>query len=286
MTPAPFDFRKPPPGELGRQVVRWLTGACRSSARNWSRLLPYPAELELGPIEVVSATAGLEALSDDVIAIPLATANPEDGAPLLLFHRPVLLALLAGLVGETSTALPADREPTELEQSLLGYLVQELFIEGLEKAWPAADPPRIIAGTSGSPRKVWTGGGGDLLLFVQFNLTAPFGAHPVYLLVPRSGVWAKLGAAASRSKPPSAVPTEHIQALVREMTVELTVLLGSAELSMQDLAGLHAGDVVILRQKVDQPLDGLLAGTRMFRVWPGVVGDRAAIVIDASAAGE
>lgn len=286
MTPAPFDFRKPPPGELGRQVVRWLTGACKSSARNWSRLLPYPAELELGPIEVVAATAGLDALSDDVIAIPLTTANPEDGSLLLLFRRPVLLALLSGLVGETPTALPADREPTELEQSLLSYLVQELFIEGLEKAWPTSDPPQIIAGTSGSPRKIWTGGGGDLMLFVRFNLTGPFGEQPVYLLVPRSGTWARLGAGPSRPKPPPAAPTEHIQALVREMTVELTVLLGSAELSMQDLAELHTGDVVILRQKVDQPLDGLLAGTRMFRVWPGVVGDRAAIVIDAPAGEE
>ena len=74
-----------------------------------------------------------------------------------------------------------------------------------------------------------------------------------------------------------------MEALVREMAVELTVLLGSAELSMRELAALRAGDVVVLHQKVDQPLDGLLAGTRKFRVWPGVIGDRAAVVIDAPA---
>jgi flagellar motor switch protein FliM len=67
------------------------------------------------------------------------------------------------------------------------------------------------------------------------------------------------------------------------MAVDLTVLLGTADLSMQDIGRLQAGDVVVLRQKVDEPLDGLLAGARKFRVWPGVVGDRAAVVIDAPA---
>ncbi|QJW94389.1 hypothetical protein [Frigoriglobus tundricola] len=41
--------------------------------------------------------------------------------------------------------------------------------------------------------------------------------------------------------------------------------------------------MVVLRQKVDQPLDGLLSGARKFRVWPGTVGERAAVLIDAPA---
>jgi flagellar motor switch protein FliM len=164
--------------------------------------------------------------------------------------------------------------------------VQELFLNSLEKAWPLADPLQLTAGAPGSPRKVWTVGIGDLVLFVRLNVTTPFGEHPVYLLIPRMGVWARLGAAPTQPKPLSTAPSEHIQALVREMTVELTVLLGSAELSMQDLAELHTGDVVILRQKVDQPLEGLLAGKRKFRVWPGVIGDHAAVVIDASTEGK
>jgi flagellar motor switch protein FliM len=55
---------------------------------------------------------------------------------------------------------------------------------------------------------------------------------------------------------------------------------------MNELAALRTGDVVVLHQKVDQPLDGLLAGTRKFRVWPGVVGDRAAVVIGGTAEGD
>jgi flagellar motor switch protein FliM len=283
MTIAAFDFRKPPPGELGRQANKWLTAACKRATASWSRALPYPTELALGPVEVVSAGVGLDSFPDDATAIPLNTPAAADGTVLLVFSRPVLLALLAGLVGETPTALPADRDLTELELSLIGFLAQELFLDALEKSWPTVPAPKLTPGAPTSPRIAWTGGENDLALFTQLKLTAPFGEHPVYLLVPRTGIWAKLGASPAKPKPPAAAPSEQIQALVREMAVELTVVLGSAELSMQDLANLTAGDVVVLRQKVDRPLEGQLSGMPKFRVWPGVIGDRVAVVIDAPA---
>jgi flagellar motor switch protein FliM len=283
MTPVAFDFRKPPPGDLGRHAVGWLTGACRRAAAPWSKLLPFPVSLSVGNVEVIAAGVALAALPEDALAVPLTTADPNDGTALVIFRRPFLLALLGGLVGEVPTALPADREATELELSLVGYLVRELFLEPLERAWPTVAVPKFQAGGLATPRLAWGGDFADLSLFATLDATAPFGEHPVYFLVPRSGLGARLAAADARPEPPPVVAAPQIEALVREMAVELTVVLGSAELSMRELAALRAGDVVVLHQKVDQPLDGLLAGTRKFRVWPGVVGDRAAVVIDAPA---
>jgi flagellar motor switch protein FliM len=73
---------------------------------------------------------------------------------------------------------------------------------------------------------------------------------------------------------------EQIESLVREMEVEMTVVLGRVDLSMRDLTALATGDVLVFDQKVNEPLEGLVAGTPKFRVWPGVIGDRAAIVVD------
>jgi flagellar motor switch protein FliM len=282
MTPVAFDFRKPPPGELGRQVHRWLTAACRRAGDPWFRLLPYAASVAVGHVEVVGAVAALSALPDDAVAIPL-VAEGDDGTVLLVLRRPFLLALLAGLVGEKPTALPADRDPTELELSLVGYLARELFLDPIERAWPAARPPHFAPGTLAAPRVAWPGGSADLVLFATLDATAPFGEHPVYLIVPRAGLGARLAAADLRPEPPPPAPSAHIEALVREMPVELTVLLGTADLTMRELSALRAGDVVVLQQKVDQPLAGLLSGERKFRVWPGVIGERAAVVIDAPA---
>lgn len=192
MTQVAFDFRKPPPGELGRQAERWLTAACRRMSGPWSRMLPYPTTLKVGNVEVVGAAAGLAALPDDATAVPL-SAGGDDGAVLLLIRRPFLLALLAGLVGETPSAVPDDRDPTDLELSLVGYLVRELFLDSLERGWPAASPPKLTPSAPTAPRLAYTGSGTDLVLFATLDATTPFGEHPVYFIVPRNGLGGRCG---------------------------------------------------------------------------------------------
>lgn len=285
MTLSPFDFRKPPAGEMERQASGWLALACRRGSEVWSRLLPYPAQIKPGPVESLTAAAGLTAIPGDVVGFPLTTPDAADGTLLLAIRRPLLLALLMGLLGETPTSLPDDRNATELEESLLGYLVREMFLDPLEKGWPVADAPTLTAGMPGLPRVVWSRAANDTTLLLTLSVSMPFGEYPVQVLVPRSGRWEKL--VQVPPSPPAAAPEtrDHIESLVREMPVDLAVVLGTADLSMHDLARLKAGDVVILRQKVNQPLEGLVAGARKFRVWPGVKGNRAAVQIDARAEG-
>lgn len=283
MTPTLFDFRKPPPGELERQAVGWLTLACRRGSEAWPRVLPYTAELKPGPVEALTAADGLASLPGDAVGFPLTTSDPADGTLLLGVRRPLLLALLAGLLGDTPTALPADRDPTELELSVLGYLVRELFLEPLEKGWPAANPPRLTAGRMGLPRVVWMQPGNDPALLLTLTVSLPFGGYPVHLLLPRAGRWVKMVNEPIPAASLSPEAREQIEALVREMPVDLEVVLGTADLTMHDLARLKAGDLVVLRQKVNQPLEGLVSGARKFRVWPGVLGSRAAVLIDGPA---
>jgi flagellar motor switch protein FliM len=195
-----------------------------------------------------------------------------------------LLALLAGLVGETVTALPEDREFTEVEASLVGYLVRELFLEPMEKGWTEPDPPRLTAGVAGMPSVVWGVPGNEPALTGTLTVSAPFGEHTIHLLVPRSGRWERQSRIEVAAKPVEPAAREQIETLVREMAVDLTVVLGTADLTMLDLATLRAGDVVLLRQKVTQPLEGLVAGVQKFRVWPGTVGGRTAVRIDDAAA--
>jgi flagellar motor switch protein FliM len=282
MTPGPFDFRKPPPDELVRQVTAWVGQACRRSAPGWARALAYPAELKPGTVEATLASAALAALPDDAVGIAAATPDPADGSVLVVLQRPVLLALLAGIVGETPAALPPDRELTDVEASLIEYLARELFLDPLEKAWPANDPPRLAPGGAAPPRAAWGAATGEPILVVSTTVTTPVGDAPVQIFVPRKGRWERLaGPGAARHRAESAGSADQqIAALVEEMPVVLSVVLGTADLSMHDLTGLGSGDVVILRQKVSQPLDGLVAGKRKFRVWPGAVGTRAGVLID------
>jgi flagellar motor switch protein FliM len=281
MTKAAFDFRKPPPGELERQLAQWLTLASRQASTIWTKSLPFPADVKAGPVSAVTGAIGANSLADDALAIPVTSEVPADGTILLAVPRPMCLALFAGLLGETPDKVPLDRPFTDVETSLLGYLIRELFLTPLEAGWPAADRPTLSAGKPGLPRVVWRMPPGDPVLSAVLNVSLPFGEHVVQLLVPRAGRWEQLAAGDPRGKSVPPAPREQLEALVRDMQVDLDVVLGTADLSMHELTRLRAGDLVVLQQKVSQPLEGLVAGTLKFQVWPGVVGTRTAALIHA-----
>jgi flagellar motor switch protein FliM len=246
----------------------------------WAKALPFPAEPKPGPVESVTAGAALRSLPDDAIGVPVSLPGPADGNILIVMRRPFLIALLAGFLGEAPEALPEDRDPTDLEASLVEYVVRELFLDPLERGWPSPDPIRLTAGSPGAPRASWAGPPSDMILLASITATTPFGDQQIHLMLTRTGRWDRLS-----SLPPGRGPQtdpairKQIEALVREMPVDLAVVLGTVELTMSAVARLKAGDVVVLRQKVTDPLDGLVAGSRKFRVWPGAVGAKAAIQI-------
>ncbi|VTR96387.1 Flagellar motor switch protein FliM OS=Moorella thermoacetica (strain ATCC 39073) GN=Moth_0804 PE=4 SV=1: SpoA [Gemmata massiliana] len=278
MIPAEFDFRKPPLGQIERNVSAWLTSACRWATEAASGTLPYPATFQFAGLETPTATASIHALPEGAVGIVLATPDIiGTGAALLAFPNPLFLALLSGLVGEAPAELPVGREATPLELSLVPHLVRELFINPLTKSWPARVPPALNVSAPSIPSAVWRAGN-ERVMVATVTITGPFGTHPVYLMLARTGPWEDLGAAPVEQVAP--VPREVIETLVREMNVEMTVVLGKADLTMHDVTSLVPGDVVVFDQKVTQPLEGLVSGTRKFRVWPGVVGDRAAVVVD------
>ena len=283
MTPAAFDFRKPPPGELGRQAAGWLALAARRAASAWPRVLGYPAELKAGPVGSAGAGAALAALPDDAIATLITTGDPVDGAALLALRRPVLLALLAGLLGDTPASLPADRDPSDLEASLIAYALRSLFLDPLERGWPGSEPLSLTAGPLSAPRAAWRGPGTDTVLVAPLTAAGPWGEHPVHLFLTKAGRWDRLAKADAPPAPEAPADPGPIEALVRDMQVDLSVVLGTAELTMTDVARLKAGDVLVLRQKVSDPLDGLVAGAKKLRVWPGAVGSRAAVQVHAAA---
>ncbi|HEY1190119.1 MAG TPA: FliM/FliN family flagellar motor switch protein [Gemmata sp.] len=278
MTPADYDFRRPPPGDIERNVTAWLTLACRRANEAAALTLKYPATIQLTRVETPSAASCLAAFPEGAISVLLAPPVAASGGAMLVFPNAVLIALLSGLIGETPAALPADREPSALESSLIPHLVRELFVSPFLKSWPGVEPLVVDIAPPAPPAAVWTGGV-EHNVFVTFTVSAPYGEHPVYLLLTRTGRWEQL-AAIGLSPPVSPAPRSEIEAVVRAMNVEMAVVLGRADLTMQDLSSLTVGDVVVFDQKVNLPLDGLVSGARKFRVWPGVVGDRAAVVVD------
>lgn len=71
-----------------------------------------------------------------------------------------------------------------------------------------------------------------------------------------------------------------LETLVRDLPVEAAVELGTVELSLAQLAALAPGDLLILNQRVCEPLTVRVDNRAKFRGWPGRVGPRQSLQIE------
>ena len=97
---APFDFRKPPPGELEWRTAEWLAEAARQAASGWAKLLTFKADPVAGGAVPTTAGDGLAQLPTNAVGFPVSASGGTDDGFLLSLPRPLVLTLLAGMMNE------------------------------------------------------------------------------------------------------------------------------------------------------------------------------------------
>ncbi len=280
-----FDFRAPPPGDLILRLTGWLTEACRRTVAVWGKQLPFPATWTLGRVAQSTAGPTLAALPADAVGFRLIPTGDPAAAFLFVLPRPLLLALLAGLMGETPPDLPPDRDLSSAELALCELALRELFLGPMSAGWPLEGGLTVVAEGPAAPGVVWRLPPSSPVLVAPLTLTAGFGEVATPLVFPRAATFDRLTAIPAPPDPPAtAADRKHIESLVLEMGVDLSVVLGTADLTLSEMARLKPGDLLVLRQKVSEPLAAEVAGAPKFRVWPGAVGSRAAVQIHAAVA--
>ena len=278
MTSREFDFRRPPPGDLEKRVSDWIVEACTLAPPRWVKHIPAPIELELIRSETVTASVAVERLGELAIAFRVQPAGGEP-ALVLAMNRPLLLALIGAAFGEIYESLPVDRDLTSVEDSVCSFLVEQLFLNILKDAWPLKEPLNWSIGERGIPKNIVTIPPNEPIVLSTLNVIGSFDAQPVFFLWPRQGLIERLAPARIVTAPPGPADRERIEALVREMAVDVSVILGTADVTMLQLAEMQPGDVVLLEQKITEPLTARIASREKFRVWPGAVGRRQAIQV-------
>jgi flagellar motor switch protein FliM len=276
-----YDFRKPVPlaSDLEHPVAGWLRTGCALATRHWGKLLPFPAELRLAHLDTSRAEQALGGLSDAMLGYPVTF---KDSLPtLMIWPRPLALALVAALLCDGAGELPADRELTAVEENLFAYFLQDLFLPSFKETWPTAEPVKVELGVrENHPRWSRLFQPQDSLAVATFAVQGPFGQE--------TGMWMFLKKALSpqflpgklEPKPEGPAVQQRLETLVRELPVPVTITLGSVQLPLTQLSQLRPGDVIVLDQRVSQPLSGLVAGDKKMRGWPGRVGSRQAFQVD------
>jgi flagellar motor switch protein FliM len=283
MSAEAYDFRKPTrlAGGLEQRLGAWLEVACALAPAQWAKQLPVPLEMTFRKAETMRPADGLAQFPETAVGYTV-NANAGESLALALLPRPCALALVNAALGATAEEAPENRELTSVEESVCEYLIQKLLMAPMQEAWPGADPLQLALGTR-EPAARWSRlfAPDDNVIACEFAVSGPFGEQPWYWLLPNKGLPRQLAERHRSETPaPQAAPDHRVEALVGGLPVEMVALLGTAELTLSQLAGLKAGDVVLLKQRVSEPLSAVVAGRPRFRVWPGRSGSRQACRID------
>lgn len=280
MTVTAYNFRKPGRMHSGleQQFQVWLETACAVSTQRWKKDLPAALEISLAGSDAQRARPSLLALSEDMVGYRVTLHDKL--ITLLAWPRPLVLGIIGILMGDTVAELPPSRDLTAVDESLFLFFLRDFLLPSFVENWGGQPSLRPEIGEQiPHPRWAKLFPPEDTLLVVQFLMKGAFGESSWSLLFHRtelSSSWHDEGAATGE---PANVQTRLISH-VNALPVEVSVELGAARLPLAELAHLRPGDVILLDQAVNQPLQVKIEGTDKLRAWPGRQGNRQALRID------
>jgi len=283
MTAEVYDFRNASRlgAELDRCLAGWLRAAAGLAVKRWATALSFAAEMHLKTYQLTLPRPFLGELPEDALCLRVDLAGVES-ATLVVVPRPLSLALLAGMMGETVEGPVEDRALTAIEESLCGYLVETLLLTVLRDAWPGIEPLRLTMGPREADfRNTRLFPPTEPAFAFAFRITGPFGEGEWCWVLPKGDWVHQLLVRPARSRPMTGLPDpkEQLAKLAEQFAVRLSVRLGKADVSLHQLSRLRAGDLILLDQRVHEPLRASVAGSEKFRVWPGTLGARQAVEI-------
>mgnify|MGYP002067426783 FL=1 len=107
---------------------------------------------------------------------------------MLIFPRPLLLTLVAGMLGDSCTQIASDRGMTPVEESLAEYLLQHL-LQAVQESWPTNVPVAVrLKNAESTPKRTRLFGAAENLVLCRFAMRGPFGGQPWYWLIPQEGL--------------------------------------------------------------------------------------------------
>jgi flagellar motor switch protein FliM len=269
------------PSELERRLLEWFEVAMAMAAKKWAKVMPFELVMVSGPIDTVRPADALAQLLENPVAYRIAL-HP-DQVTLFITSRPLVQAVVAGLLGDTTGKSGTDRELTVVDEALFNYFLQDMVLAALQESWLGDEPLALhLEQLEPNPRRTRAFADVDKLVSSTFMLCGPFGEQNCQWLVPFKAIVALLGEAAPANGPATLrlpAPSSHMKHMVHNVPVELAVSLGTAELSLVQLARLAVGDMVILDQRVTEPLEASVGGNRKYRGWAGRIGSTQAFQI-------
>ncbi len=279
--PVSYDFRQPRrlADDIETILMMWQKRIASQVADRWTQNLACTAPWEPKPLETTRSSSFAASVREQgsIVCFEIGL-GPDRDLTWLMIPRQLALAIVSTMLGETIEELPEDRSLTDVESSLLELAAQE-FEHGLIESQPCDESLRCeVLGTERFQLLTRRFPETEPLVVAGFELNGSFGAGQVYWLLSQNAVL-KFATHMSECRVTRDSNADELEETVKKIPLQVVVKLGRASVHVSDLMNLQEGDVIILDQRVSDPLSAEVAGTTKFRGWPGRVGSRQAYQI-------
>lgn len=228
--------------------------------------------------------------------IPL-HANEFDDSQLLLMDLdlPLVLGWVDRLLGGAGRIPTVRKETTIIEQGLALKMVDEIT-DAMSEGWAQAVPMTFFAGKPEEryPANLRITAPTDVVAVLTYEVRYSVDesgdgsrreaqAAPLTICMPHTFLEPLLPRlsptawVAHVDKSPDRFRRDQIETTLQGVEVPLTAILGGVELSVDELAGLKAGDVIRFGERADQPVRLSVMDQAVAWALPGRVGDRVAL---------
>lgn len=210
--------------------------------------------------------------------------DPLPGRVMLTFDAVIATTAVDRLLGGFGHPIREHHEITDIEQSLLGSIIDYIADE-LEEAWRNVLTIKVsVVESTLNPQFVQVALPSDAAVFVGFEVRIRENIGVMSICIP----YPVLKPIVSELSPHTWVAGETREAgmyqdglitHLKRAAVDMSVLLGEVNVDFEDLLHLQAGDVLVLDTHVQRPLPVMLGGHKQYVGQPGTIGRQMAVQI-------
>jgi len=210
------------------------------------------------------------------------TMEPLEGHGLLVLEANLVFALVncffGGALGFHTKV--EGREFTQIEQRVITGLVKTI-LRDYEGAWQSVHPLRLTYLRSEiNPRAAAVAAQTESMTIHQFDVEMDGTTYKMFVGIPYPSlepISDKIYNSFIDDQGNAGRWRAFIEKKLMESSVEVSVELGTVDITVRDLIGLQPGDVLQLQKKSDEPLDIQVEGVSRFLGRPGTMNGNQAI---------
>ena len=264
--------------ELRTRLARWL-GRSNTLLGELFGAMSVSAEFKYEDSSTVSPTESLAKWSDKSLGYGTRLVG-HDSVSLIALPNPLLQDLVGGLIGEQLKGLPPERDLTPAESSVAEFVV-DTILKSLNESWQDDHGIELKPGDpEPNLRRTKLFRPSEPIVVCRSTVRTSLGDSHWSWMMTNEYLSALFNLPVRSTKPAGEVSRKKLEQSILEMQTEIEVRLGGVQLTGPQLARLRVGDVVVLDQRVSEPLQASVRGEPKFLGWAGRVGNRQAFEVE------